>query len=112
MTNASYKYTNRYVISVKRIKSYNRVDLPEEGQFWEYAMNDSYAGAMSTGYPCWGSEKYANTFSSIEEAKEWFEGCKLYLVERYSGTINQYDYDWSTLGIRRVIYKTEEMLHI
>ena len=81
-----------YVMSVKRTKNYIGNQLAEGNQYWEYAQYDNYAGSFSTGYPRFGSERYAETFDSIEKAREWFYEESQYLKDN--------NHDWTTLAIR------------
>ena len=91
-----------YVISVKRTKNYIGNHLAEENQYWEYAQYDDHAGSFSSGYPCFGSEIYAETFDSIEKAREWFYKESQYLKDNA--------HDWTTLAIRERVYETKEKL--
>lgn len=92
-----------YVISVKRIKDYK--GEPIEGEF-NYAGHDTHAGTMSTGYPIFCSWiGNADRFSSVEEAKKWWEENSKHLVG-----LNVSHYDMSTLAIRKIVYKTVEKL--
>ena len=93
-----------YVISVKRTKNYIGNQLAEGNQYWEYAQYDDHAGSFSTGYPCFGGETYAETFDSIEKAREWFYKESQYLKDN--------NHDWTTLAIRERVYKTKEKLVI
>lgn len=92
----------QYVISVKRIKNYCGEPVNE----FVYAGHDTHAGSMSTGYPIfcsWVGD--ADRFSSVEEAKNWWEKNSKDLLS-FSGDTH----DLSTLAIRKVIYKTIEKL--
>ena len=93
-----------YIISVKRTKNYIGNHLAEENQYWEYAQYDDHAGSFSTGYPRFGSEIYAETFDSVEKAREWFYEESQYLKDN--------SHDWTTLAIRERVYKTKEKLII
>ena len=96
--------TGTYIISVKRTKNYIGNHLAEENQYWEYAQYDDHAGSFSTGYPCFGSEIYAETFDSVEKAREWFHKESQYLKDN--------SHDWTTLAIRKRVYETKEKLII
>lgn len=91
--------TNVYVISVKRVKDYNCNDLKKEDQYYEYLGIDKY-----TGYPCFFSDSWCKTFSTVEKAKEYF-----YEIKKYLYIENNNCYDLSTLGVRQKIvkYKTQ-----
>ena len=49
---------SNYVISIKRVKSYDGTPIPEDEQYFEYAGLDRYSGAMSTGYPVFLSKNH------------------------------------------------------
>ena len=92
----------QYVISVKRIKNY----CGEPVDDFVYAGLDNHSGSMSTGYPIfcsWVGD--ATRFSSVEEAKNWWEKNSKHLLS-FSGDTH----DFSTLAIRKIIYKTVEKL--
>lgn len=95
--------TNKYVISAKRIVGFDGKPLNEEEYIWRYAQDDD-VGSYSTGYPYMGRENTAKVFESVEDAKKYFENAKKYLKDD--------KHDWSTLAIRKRIYKTEEYLKI
>lgn len=86
-----------YVISIKQI-----IDLSGNTcDKWVYAGID--AGNYGSGYPCWCYSIFScEKFSSIKEAKKWFEENKSFLFGTY---YLKEQFDESTLGIRTIIYK-------
>lgn len=100
-----------FVISVKRIRDYHGNLLSEEKQKYEYAMIDCH-GPMASGYPCFAYDEYhAEKFTSIEDAKKWWNSNKRYLTHPY---LDENKFDMTTLAIRKhiTIYKTVEKLRI
>lgn len=89
-----------YVISVKRIRYCTGEQIPEEQQYWEYASYDNHAGSFSSGYPCFDNINCAENFKTIENAKAWWEEFKRYLTSVY-----EKDYDFSTIAIRKPVFK-------
>lgn len=94
-----------YVISVKKVNDYYGNPLSEDKQDWEY-LGDDVGTSLSSGYPCWLSERSANIFKSVDEAKQYFEFARRYIITPY--TLNKYD--WNTLAIRKRVYKKIEDL--
>lgn len=87
----------KYVISIKARKDVMGNDCEE----WRYAGIDD--GSYGSGFPCWCYSDYnCKTFSSIEDAKEWFNSSRSFLFGSY---YDKDDLDRRTLGIRKVIYK-------
>ena len=88
----------RYIISIKLLKD----TMGNPCEKWQYAGMDD--GSYGSGYPCWCYSEYrGKSFSTVEDAKKWFDLCKDYLLGDY---YTRYDFDMSTLAIRKVVYKT------
>ena len=83
-----------YVISVKRIRYCTGEQIPEEQQYWEYASYDNYDCS------CFDNINRAEDFKTIENAKAWWEEFKRYLTCVY-----EKDYDFSTIAIRKLVFK-------
>ena len=92
----------QYVISVKHIRNHKGEPVDE----FVYAGSDTHSGSKSTGYPIFCSwVGNANKFSSVEEAKNWWEQNRKHLLN-----FSEETHDLSTLAIRKVIYKTVNKL--
>ena len=84
----------KYVISIKARK--NVFGKPCEE--WRYAVIDP-----ASNYPDWEfSDHHCKSFTSVESAEEWFNGAKKYLFTSY---YDRYNFDMTTLAIRKVVYK-------
>lgn len=81
---------DRYVISVKVVKSYGGFPLAESVQYWEYAQFDNCTFGSSYG---------SIIFHSVDSATEWW---KEHCEEIMSGYTERYD--MSTLAVRKVTY--------
>ena len=94
-----------YVISIKAIRDYYGKPLSGEEQHWEYAQIDT-GSSINSGYPVFRSDPVE--FSSLEEAKAWYNFAEPYL----KSNSNLKNYDWSTLAIRQriVTYEVIEKL--
>lgn len=91
-----------YVISVKKVRNFNREPLPIPE--WRYAQYDDYAGSFSTGYPIFSGMEHASRYKTVDEAKEWYQKNKDFLSRYFD------EYDVSTLAIREVAFNTIEKL--
>ena len=88
----------KYVISIKRTRSYIGAPLKNEEQYYEYASIDRYAGSFSTNYPIFSRNRsHAVEFGSVDEALEWWNTGKEFLTQHY---LEGHNYDLSTLAIR------------
>lgn len=90
-----------YVISIKARK--NVIGKPCEQ--WRYAGIDN-----SSGYPDWYfSDHNCKYFENVESAENWFNAHKQYLFDAH---YNRYDFDISTLAIRKVIVIYEKAMSL
>lgn len=96
-----------YVVSVKRVRDYNGEECEP---YWEYASYDRYAGAMSSGCPCFDYLNHAITYDSVEEAEEKFKYWWKYYIQGHSNF--QRNYDASTLAIRKINFSTKKKLEV
>lgn len=94
----------KYVISIKRIKNYSGENLKPEDQYYQYAGYDIHSGSMSTGYPIFLDECKALRFKTVDDAKNWWK------VNSKDMLNNQNCYDYNTLVIREVVYRTVDCL--
>ena len=91
-----------YVISIKR-KNQTEIEAKINPEGWEYFGYDNYSGSFSSGYPIFTTHNY-ETFKSIEDAEKEFKENRKNIL----GNLEKYDFN--TLGIRKIVYKTEKML--
>lgn len=86
----------KYVISIKK-----KVDNHYE---WEYA------GHSAGSYPSWHISCYScKYFDNVEKAEQWFREVKDFLFGVY---FKEDEYDLSSLGIRKIIYRKIKALSI
>lgn len=90
-----------FVISVKRVRNCWG-DKCEP--YWEYTSYDNYAGAMSSGYPCFDRLNHAITYDSMKDAEEKFK--KWWRTFRSANSNIAERYDLSTLGVREMRLST------
>lgn len=65
---------------------------------------------ISDGYPCWIETALGGKrFSSIEQAKEWFDEFKKYLIEKPYGNPDDIT---DTINIREILYKVADTIDI
>lgn len=92
----------KYIISIKARKDINGNKCNQ----WRYAGTDD--GSYGSSDPCWVfSDTFCKSFKTVNDAKEWFNGAKSFLLGSYYEKDNL---DMKTLGIREVIYKKVESL--
>lgn len=92
-----------HVISVKMVRDWEGKELSEDKQEFMYAQYDN--GRMGSGYSWWFSFYGAKTFESVEQAQEWWNKEKSYLLGDYYKVNGQLRIDVSTLGIRKIMFK-------
>lgn len=86
---------------------YKDTELYGDTVEWFYMSRDTHSGSFSTGYPCWDSSLvFAEMFFTAEEAEERFLRDKKYLDEE----LRKFDYDPSTLSIRKIQLKPVKRL--
>lgn len=87
----------KYLISVKT----SNTAKTEEDTGWRFASID--VGFYASKLPSWDcSEKKGKLFDSQEEAEDWFEQNKTFLLGRYYSVK---EFELSTLAIRQVTYQ-------
>lgn len=95
-----------FVIAIKRIGDYYGKPYAKDKHEWEYAQIDSHAGSFSTVYPCFSGITWAEKFASVEDAKEWFNKEKRYLMR-----LNPRSYDINSVCIQEIVYNEVEKLN-
>ena len=96
-----------YVISIKRVRNYSGEECEP---YWEYTSYDRYAGALSSGYPCFDHLNHAIKYNSVKEAEESFKSWWSGFV--YGHRNYHLDYDISTLAIRKITFNTKKKLEV
>lgn len=89
----------KYVITIEMHKD----------AFGNQCNKNRYAGIEpSSNYPYWmPSEHGAKVFSSVDDAKKWFNNSKQYLFGIY---FKAFELDSSTVTIQKIVYEKIERL--